>query len=92
MATGSEGFIDVGDLYADEGRDFPVSVNVPATSDNETSLIKVKCFYKDPLTQNYIVGNETSMCPALMDAGMGGIKVTQQNHTHQMIITRCWYL
>ncbi|KAE9589154.1 putative VWA-Hint protein, Vwaint [Lupinus albus] len=51
MATGREGFIDVGDLYADEGRDFLVSVNVPATSDNETSLIKVKCFYKDPLTQ-----------------------------------------
>ncbi|OIW06714.1 hypothetical protein TanjilG_11439 [Lupinus angustifolius] len=51
MATGREGFIDVGDLYADEERDFLVSVNVAATSANETSLIKVKCFYKDPFTQ-----------------------------------------
>lgn len=51
MADGRKGFIDVGDLYADEERDFLVSVNVPATSGNETSLIKVKCVYKDPLKQ-----------------------------------------
>ncbi|XP_027365226.1 E3 ubiquitin-protein ligase WAV3-like isoform X3 [Abrus precatorius] len=51
MADVRKGFIDVGDLYADEERDFLVSVNVPATSGNETSLIKVKCVYKDPLTQ-----------------------------------------
>ncbi|CAL0316095.1 unnamed protein product [Lupinus luteus] len=51
MANGHKGFIDVGDLYADEERDFLVSVYVPATSGNETSLIKVNCVYKDPLTQ-----------------------------------------
>ncbi|KAK7379746.1 hypothetical protein VNO78_34264 [Psophocarpus tetragonolobus] len=51
MADGRKGLIDVGDLYADEERDFLVSVNVPATSGNETSLVKVKCVYKDPLTQ-----------------------------------------
>ncbi|KAL5139433.1 E3 ubiquitin-protein ligase WAV3 [Glycine soja] len=51
MADGHKGLIDVGDLYADEERDFLVSVNVPATSGNETSLIKVKCVYKDPFTQ-----------------------------------------
>ncbi|KAF7820141.1 E3 ubiquitin-protein ligase WAV3-like [Senna tora] len=51
MAGGRQGFIDVGDLYADEERDFLVSVNVPAASGNETLLIKVKCVYKDPLTQ-----------------------------------------
>ncbi|KAG4910740.1 hypothetical protein JHK87_056856 [Glycine soja] len=51
MADGCKGLIDVGDLYADEERDFLVSVNVPATSGNETSLIKVKCVYKDPFTQ-----------------------------------------
>ncbi|OIV91377.1 hypothetical protein TanjilG_01995 [Lupinus angustifolius] len=50
-ANGRKGFIDVGDLYADEERDFLVSVTVPATSGNETSLIKVKCVYKDPLTK-----------------------------------------
>ncbi|KAK4279671.1 hypothetical protein QN277_011412 [Acacia crassicarpa] len=51
MAGGRQGFIDVGDLYADEERDFLVSVNVPAAYGNETSLIKVNCVYKDPLTQ-----------------------------------------
>lgn len=55
MSDGRQGFIDVGDLYADEERDFLVSVNVPATSDNETSLIKVKCVYKDPLTQETMI-------------------------------------
>ncbi|BAT94480.1 uncharacterized protein HKW66_Vig0191700 [Vigna angularis] len=51
VADGRKGLIEVGDLYADEERDFLVSVNVPAASGNETSLIKVKCVYKDPLTQ-----------------------------------------
>ncbi|KAF7811810.1 E3 ubiquitin-protein ligase WAV3-like [Senna tora] len=51
MADGQKGFIDVGDLYADEERDFLVSVNIPAALGSETSLIKVKCVYKDPLTQ-----------------------------------------
>ncbi|MED6172373.1 hypothetical protein PIB30_049453 [Stylosanthes scabra] len=51
VAHGRLGLIDVGDLYADEERDFLVSVDVPATSSNETSLLKVKCVYKDPFTQ-----------------------------------------
>lgn len=52
MADAHTGFIDVGDLYADEERDFLVSVNVPAESfGNQTSLLKVRCVYKDPLTK-----------------------------------------
>ncbi|XP_021625688.1 E3 ubiquitin-protein ligase WAV3 isoform X1 [Manihot esculenta] len=52
MADARTGFIDVGDLYADEERDFLVSVNVPAVSPgNQTSLIKVRCVFKDPLTK-----------------------------------------
>lgn len=55
MVDGRRGFIDVGDLYADEERDFLVSVNVPAEScGNETSLLKVKCSYKDPLTKEMV--------------------------------------
>ncbi|KAJ6311515.1 hypothetical protein OIU77_013303 [Salix suchowensis] len=51
MADARSGFIDVGDLYADEERDFLVSVNVPAESSrNQTSLLKVRCAYRDPLT------------------------------------------
>ncbi|XP_015583843.1 E3 ubiquitin-protein ligase WAV3 [Ricinus communis] len=46
------GLVDVGDLYADEERDFLVSVNVPVeSSENQTSLLKVRCVYKDPLTK-----------------------------------------
>ncbi|KAE8669201.1 chaperonin HSP60 [Hibiscus syriacus] len=51
-ADGKTGFIDVGDLYADEERDFLVSVKVPAESSAcETSLLKVKCVYRDLLTK-----------------------------------------
>lgn len=49
------GSIDVGDLYADEERDFLVSINVPAeASRNETSLLKINCIYNDPLTKESI--------------------------------------
>lgn len=49
------GSIDVGDLYADEERDFLVSINVPTeVSCNETSLLKVKCMYVDPLTKESV--------------------------------------
>ncbi|KAF5729498.1 hypothetical protein HS088_TW21G01665 [Tripterygium wilfordii] len=55
MADGRAGFVDVGDLYADEERDFLFSVNVPAESSrNETCLLKVRCIYKDALTKEMI--------------------------------------
>lgn len=52
MAGGRAGLIDVGDLYADEERDFLVSVNVPVEpSINSTPLLKVRCVYRDPITK-----------------------------------------
>ncbi|KAG8380510.1 hypothetical protein BUALT_Bualt06G0023200 [Buddleja alternifolia] len=55
MSNQRTGFIDVGDLYADEERDFLVSVNVPAEiSGDKTSLLKVKCVYNDPLTKESV--------------------------------------
>ncbi|XP_073305227.1 E3 ubiquitin-protein ligase WAV3-like isoform X1 [Primulina huaijiensis] len=49
------GYIDIGDLYADEERDFLVSINVPAeVSGNETSLLRVMCTYSDPLTKEMV--------------------------------------
>ncbi|XP_024993170.1 probable E3 ubiquitin-protein ligase EDA40 isoform X2 [Cynara cardunculus var. scolymus] len=56
MADGKSGCIDVGDLYADEERDFLVSVNIPTelTSSNKTSLLKVRCHYTDPLTKETV--------------------------------------
>lgn len=55
MADGKSGSIDVGDLYADEERDFLVSVNIPIElTSNETCLLKVKCHYTDPLTKETV--------------------------------------
>lgn len=54
-SSGRIGVIEVGDLYADEERNFLVSMDVPAdqTSD-ETSLAKVKCFYKNPMSKELV--------------------------------------
>ncbi|XP_009781022.1 E3 ubiquitin-protein ligase WAV3-like [Nicotiana sylvestris] len=55
MSGGRMGTIDVGDLYADEERDFLVSINIPTESScAETSLLKVKCVYVDPFTKEKV--------------------------------------
>nr|XP_043632760.1 E3 ubiquitin-protein ligase WAV3 [Erigeron canadensis] len=55
MADGKSGCIDVGDLYADEERDFLVSVNIPTElTSNETCLLKVRCHYIDPFTKETV--------------------------------------
>ncbi|XP_026447737.1 E3 ubiquitin-protein ligase WAV3-like [Papaver somniferum] len=49
------GFIDVGDLYENEERDFLVLLNVPTVGDEgsslETELVHVGCTYKDPFSK-----------------------------------------
>lgn len=55
MADKKSGCIDVGDLYADEERDFLVSVNIPTElTFEETCLLKVRCRYTDPLTKETV--------------------------------------
>lgn len=50
------GSIDAGDLYADEERNFLVSVNIPAEiSSNRTSLLKISCTYNDPFTKETVI-------------------------------------
>ncbi|XVF68549.1 hypothetical protein PTKIN_Ptkin11bG0011800 [Pterospermum kingtungense] len=54
-ADAKAGSIDVGDLYAEEERDFLVTVNVPVDeSSNEMSLLKVRCIYKDPISKEMV--------------------------------------
>ncbi|KAL6994756.1 hypothetical protein U1Q18_044636 [Sarracenia purpurea var. burkii] len=49
------GFIDVRDLYADEERDFLISVDIPADfSTGEMPLMKVRCAYNDPFTKETV--------------------------------------
>ncbi|KAF6167834.1 hypothetical protein GIB67_027612 [Kingdonia uniflora] len=51
------GFICVGDLYADEERDFLIYVNVPVSdSSNVTALVKVHCKYKCPVSNQILTG------------------------------------
>ncbi|WOL09938.1 hypothetical protein Cni_G18692 [Canna indica] len=50
---GRTGFIYVGDLYADEERDFLVSVNIPP-AEEETLLLKVVCVYRDPVSKDTV--------------------------------------
>ncbi|XXG62014.1 hypothetical protein AAC387_Pa05g0472 [Persea americana] len=53
-SDGRTGYIEAGDLYADEERDFLVSVNVPAGDADVTSLMEVGCSYKDPMSKQKV--------------------------------------
>ncbi|XP_030504482.2 E3 ubiquitin-protein ligase WAV3 isoform X1 [Cannabis sativa] len=54
VADARTGSIKVGDLYAEEERDFLVSLNVPVEESSETSLLTVRCIYKDPITKEMV--------------------------------------
>lgn len=63
MPFARQGFIDVGDLYAEEERDFLVTVDIPAFDDgssNGMSLLKVRCVYKDPITKELVTFEEAN--------------------------------
>ncbi|RZC51258.1 hypothetical protein C5167_019684 [Papaver somniferum] len=52
------GSVDIGDLYADEERDFLVLVNIPVVADGNSNdqmkLVRVWCGYKDPFTKESV--------------------------------------
>ncbi|KAI3882047.1 hypothetical protein MKX03_006257 [Papaver bracteatum] len=52
------GSVDIGDLYADEERDFLVLMNIPVLTDGNSNdqmkLVSVWCDYKDPLTKESV--------------------------------------
>jgi Mg-chelatase subunit ChlD len=50
-SDGQSGSIEVGDLYADEERDFLISVKVPCTSCEELVLVQIGGSYKDPVNK-----------------------------------------
>ncbi|XP_028808005.1 E3 ubiquitin-protein ligase WAV3 [Neltuma alba] len=61
MADARMATINVGDLYAEEERDFLVTVNVPIDkSCDEMSLLIVRSLYRDPLTKEMVALEETS--------------------------------
>lgn len=87
MDDGRTGFVDLGDLYADEERDFLVSVNVPSESScDRTSLLKVKCVYKDPLTKETVTleGEEVGIeRPEIAGQAVASIEVDRQRNRLQ---------
>ncbi|CAI9302923.1 unnamed protein product [Lactuca saligna] len=54
MPDRRSGIIDVGDMYADEERDFLASVNVPKEKELTSLLFKVRCYYTDPFTKETV--------------------------------------
>lgn len=58
--NGKSGSIDVGDLYAEEERDFLVYVNAPEADigSEETLLLKVSSLYVDPVTKETVSSRE----------------------------------
>lgn len=84
MSDQHSGSIDVGDLYADEERDFLLSVNVPIETSvsNETSLLKLRCIYDDPLTKESMVSNKTVQIKRINQSEQADISIEvdrQQN-------------
>ncbi|KAE9585764.1 hypothetical protein Lal_00009950 [Lupinus albus] len=60
-ANARRAIIKVGDLYAEEERDFLVTLNIPVDkSSNEMSLLIVKGVYRDPMTEEMLGLEETS--------------------------------
>lgn len=51
-----KGSIEIGDLYAEEERDFLATIDIPILEsgdhDNEMSLLKVRCIYIHPISKN----------------------------------------
>ncbi|KAF7823378.1 E3 ubiquitin-protein ligase WAV3-like [Senna tora] len=56
MANARMASIQVGDLYAEEERDFLVTLNVPSdrSCDDEMSLVMVRGLYRDPITKEMV--------------------------------------
>uniref|UniRef100_A0A804PNX6 Zinc finger (C3HC4-type RING finger) family protein n=1 Tax=Zea mays TaxID=4577 RepID=A0A804PNX6_MAIZE len=76
------GSVDVGDLYAEEERDFLVSVNVPPGC-GETALLKVGCVYKDPLMKETVnmSGVQVKISrPAFVSAQSVSVEVDRQKN------------
>ncbi|CAI9087484.1 OLC1v1021560C1 [Oldenlandia corymbosa var. corymbosa] len=70
---GRMGNIDAADLYADEERDFLVTVKLPAEKGvDETALLKVRCVYSVPLTKELVtVSSEEVKLARPEEVGVG---------------------
>lgn len=73
----TRGTIDVGDLYADEERDFLVMLDIPADrSSNDMTLVKVKCTYKDPISKDSVTLDH-----------VGDVKIERPDTIGQLVVS-----
>lgn len=86
---GRGGFVDVGDLYADEERDFLVTVRVPAAR-GVSALITPSCTYRSTATMETVrVGGDTVTVPRTVDAPVGydGMSPEVERELHRVQAT-----
>lgn len=87
MADARMGSIRAGDLYAEEERDFLVTVNVPVDgSSAETSLLSVRCVFRDPITKEMVSQepNEVKIQrPEVTRQQLVSIEVDRQRNRHR---------
>ncbi|CDP07090.1 unnamed protein product [Coffea canephora] len=73
------GSIEVGDLYADEERDFLVTTDIPVDkSSDEMSLVKIKCVYKDPVSKELVTANHAAEVKILRPETTGQLVVSME--------------
>jgi len=60
---GSQGTVNLGDLYAEEERDILIELKLPAVNcaSNPMNLISVRCCYQDPVSQRNFNSREHSL-------------------------------
>lgn len=74
-----KGSIEVGDLYAEEERDFLVTTDIPiARSSNEMPLIKVKCVYKHPVSKNLVTLDSVNDVKIQRPVSAGPVEVSME--------------
>ncbi|XP_010520377.1 PREDICTED: uncharacterized protein LOC104799509 isoform X2 [Tarenaya hassleriana] len=83
------GIINVGDLYADEERNFLVNLDIPVdeTSD-QMSLLKVKCDYRDPVTKETVTARDSGEVKILRPQETTGLAVLSVEVDRQRIRLR----
>ncbi|KAJ3679986.1 hypothetical protein LUZ60_016264 [Juncus effusus] len=80
---GRNGLIEAGVLYADEERDFLISVKVPKVCVEETILVRVGCSYKDPVTKetlNLEAKKVSIQRPRISVAETGSVEVDRERN------------
>ncbi|XP_031478496.1 E3 ubiquitin-protein ligase WAV3-like [Nymphaea colorata] len=66
------GSIQIGDLYAEEEREFLVELKIPATKAvGPASLISVRCSFVDPLTQETVNGEARTLTLPVVESVRG---------------------